>query len=215
MLNNNYFPALSSFFSPSNFGAAVTYIACACHTASLLTWLEAKHFPVITGSKGWTGCFVPGTIHIFPHLIFTKPEHKPYFLLGLFLLDIRLCRLYVRTKKLQWAIHSSFTFSPASSSKRTACPLFTLTLLVPQSNSFWGKRWALCSGPAAHPSQSSWMKLVWRRGGHPLYHTPDPTFTGIHSNISRQGETNFDSTCTTVNYEKFPPQIILPTQVPK
>lgn len=49
------------------------------------------------------------------------------------------------------------------------------------------------------------MKLVWRRGGHLLYHTPDPTFTGIHSNISRQGEPNFESTCTTVNYEKCPP----------
>jgi len=85
MVNNDYPAAFSCFFPPSNFGVAVTYTACVHHAASLLTWVEAKHFPVISGTKGWTGCLVSGTKSGFPHLIFTKPEHKPYFLLGFFL----------------------------------------------------------------------------------------------------------------------------------
>lgn len=84
MLNNDYMAAFSSSFPPSNFGVAITYIACAHQADSLLTQLGAKHFPVISGTKGWAGCLVSGTRHVSPHLIFTKPEHKPYFLLCLF-----------------------------------------------------------------------------------------------------------------------------------
>lgn len=163
------------------------YTSCVHHTTFLLTWFETKPFPVISGTKSWSVCLVSGTKCVLPHLIFTQPEHNPCFLLGLFVWDIRLHKLHVQTKRLQWAVHSCLTLSPGSSSKLTACLLFPHTVSATATASGLTQRAWACSCCPAQPKQLGGISVKERMSSFVPY-----TWTSIyrcpHSDISRQGE---------------------------
>lgn len=83
-------------------------------------------------------------------------------------------------------IHASHSVQEAPPSSQPAC--CSLTLSVPQQQLLgWHREPGLA--PAALPSQSSWVELAWRRGCHPLCHTPEPLSTDAHTVIF-QGKRN-------------------------
>lgn len=61
------------------FCGGVSHVAGAHHTASMLIWLETKHFSGTTGITYWIGCLIPGTECVFPHLMFTEPQNDLSF----------------------------------------------------------------------------------------------------------------------------------------
>lgn len=110
---SNYLTAFSSFL-PRCFGVTVAEVA-GVH----MPW--GRVLPASFATACWTGCLIPGTGRVFPHLMFTKPQYEPSFSLGRYLSNSRLCRHYAPTS----------TCRTTSSTSSQDCLLIAHTWLPP------------------------------------------------------------------------------------
>lgn len=121
-------------------------------------------------------CLAPSGTH--------KARTQSLFSAGLVLWAIRLHQLHVPTKRLQWADHW------ASHQSRKFLQAHSLPAVPSHCQSHQ---------TTASESQSSCMESPWRRGGHPLCHTPEPPSTGAHTAVL-QGKGNLHHS----EFWKFP-----------